>query len=104
MQESLKKWPSILYIPAVLRSLVNVTKTPLHKEQTVWTEMSWIIGDKSQLPLEGKIQLYEAIREILWTNDIQLCGTADKLNIANLQHSQNKVLRMTVCAPYYIPK
>lgn len=67
------------------------------------SQMYWIIGRKSQLSLENKILLYKAILKPVWTYGIQLWGTASDSNIAILQRFQNKVFRMIVDAPYYVP-
>jgi hypothetical protein len=65
--------------------------------------MYWIIGRKSQLSLANKLLVYKAILKPLWTNGIQLWGTASNSNIDILERFQSKVLRIITDAPWYVP-
>jgi hypothetical protein len=63
----------------------------------------WIIGRPSELSIENKLLLYKTILRPIWTYGIPFWGTASQSNIEILQRFQNKVLRTTVNAPWYIP-
>jgi hypothetical protein len=65
--------------------------------------MYWIIGRKSELLLENKLLIYKTILKPIWTYGIPLWGTASNSNIEILQRFQNKVLRIIVNAPWYVP-
>lgn len=67
------------------------------------TQMYWLIGRTSKLSLENKLALYKSIITPIWTYGIQLWGTASVSNIEILQRFQNKVLRIIVDAPWYVP-
>ena len=58
---------------------------------------------KSELSLANKIVLYKTILKPIWTYGIPLWGSASHSNIEILQRIQNKVLKMIVNAPWYIP-
>jgi hypothetical protein len=49
-----------------------------------------------------KLLIYKTILKPIWTYGIPVWGTACNSNIAILQRYQNKVLRATVNAPWYI--
>lgn len=66
-------------------------------------QMYWIIGRKSKLSIESKILLYKTILKPIWTYGIQLWGSAANSNLEILQRFQNKVLRMIVDAPSFVP-
>jgi hypothetical protein len=63
----------------------------------------WTLGRKSELALANKLLLYTTILKPIWTYGITLWGTACHSNIEILQRFQNRVLRMSVNAPWYIP-
>jgi hypothetical protein len=65
--------------------------------------MYWILGRKSELSIENKLLKYKTILKPIWTYGIPFWGTASNSNIEILQRYQNKVLRTTVNAPWYIP-
>jgi len=65
--------------------------------------MYCIIGRKSKLSLENKLLIYKTILKPIWTYGIPLWGTASNCNIEILQRFQNKVLRLIVNAPLYVP-
>jgi hypothetical protein len=65
--------------------------------------MYWLLGRKSDLTTENKLLLYKTVLKPIWTYGIQLWGTASNSNIEILQRFQNKVLRVIVNAPWYIP-
>ena len=52
---------------------------------------------------ENKLLLYQTFLKPIWTYGIKLWGTASNSNIEILQRFQNKVLRVIVNAPWYIP-
>jgi len=66
-------------------------------------KMYWMLGSMSQLSIENKLLLYEAILKPIWTYGIQLWGTAANSNIEiiEIQRCQNKYLRFIVNAPWY---
>lgn len=66
-------------------------------------KMYWMLGRKSKLSLESKVLLYKAMLKPIWTYGIQLWGSASHSNIEILQRFQNKVLRILVDAPRYVP-
>jgi len=61
------------------------------------------MGRHSQMSIENKLLLYKTILRPIWTYGIPLWGMASQSNITTLQRFQNKVLRTTVNAPWYIP-
>jgi hypothetical protein len=65
--------------------------------------MYWLLGCKSHLRTSNKILIYKAILKPIWTDGIQLWGTASTSNIVNLETFQSKVLRMLLKATWYVP-
>ena len=63
----------------------------------------WIIGRKSQLSLENKLLFYKVILKPVWTNGIQLWGTASNSNLEILERFQSKALRIITDEPWYVP-
>ena len=63
----------------------------------------WIIGLKSQLSLENKLQVYKVILKPAWTYGIQLWRTASNSNLEILERFQPKVLSIITDAPWYVP-
>jgi len=61
--------------------------------------MYWLLGNKSQLSIENKLPLYEAIFKPIRTYGVQLWSTVSNSNIEILQRFQNKYLRIIVNAP-----
>lgn len=80
------------YLQSVSNNQIKVTKT------------YWLIGRKSQLSLKNKMLLYKFILKSVWSNGIELWGTAANSNIDILERFQNKIMRMIVRASYYVPK
>lgn len=66
------------------------------------SQLYWIIGPNSTLPLEYKVLLYKSVLRPIWTYAIQLWGTACASNIQKLQRRQSRLLRLIVGAPWYI--
>ena len=64
--------------------------------------MYWIVGRKSELPIEDKLLIYKTVLKSIWTYALPLWGKASNSNIEILQGYQNKVLRATVNAPWCI--
>jgi hypothetical protein len=62
----------------------------------------WLIGRNSSLSLHNKLLLYKQILKPVWTYGIQLWGCTKQSNIDIIQRFQNKVLRNTVNAPWYL--
>jgi hypothetical protein len=65
-------------------------------------DMYWIIGHKSTMSLDSKVLLYKTIIKPIWTYGIELWGCARKSNIAIMQRSQSKILRMIANAAWYV--
>jgi len=65
-------------------------------------ELYWLLGRKSHLSVDNKLQLYKSIIAPIWTYGIELWGCACKSNIAVIQRCQSKILRATVDAPWYV--
>jgi len=63
----------------------------------------WIIGRKSQLPLENTLLVYKVILKPVWTYGIELWGTTSNSNLEILERFQSKVLRIITDAPWYVP-
>jgi len=40
-------------------------------------KLYWLIGRKSQLPLQNKLLVYTAILKPIWTYGVQLCGSGE---------------------------
>ena len=60
------------------------------------------MGRRSKLSLENKLLLYKTIIIRIWTYGAELWGCASKSNIAIIQRSQSKILRMITDAPWYV--
>jgi hypothetical protein len=65
-------------------------------------KMYWLLGRHSELSIYNKILLYKEVLKPVWTYGAQLWGCTKKSNIKIIQTFQNKVLRCTVNAPWYI--
>jgi len=57
---------------------------------------------RSALSIYSKLMLYKQILNPVWTYGLQLWGCTKQSNIDIIQRFQNKVLRNTVDAPWYI--
>ena len=66
-------------------------------------KLYWIIGRKSQLSMENILLEYKAILKPIWTDGVQLWGSASNSNIEILERFQSKVLRIITDAPRYVP-
>jgi hypothetical protein len=64
--------------------------------------MNWLINKKSQLSLENKITIYNAIIKPVWTYRIELWGCSKPSNTNILQTFHSKTLRKLANAPWYI--
>jgi hypothetical protein len=64
--------------------------------------MDWLINKKSQLTLENKITIYNAIIRPVWTYGIELWGCSKHSNTKILQTFQSRTLRKLANAPWYI--
>jgi len=64
------------------------------------SKMYRMLGTKSQLSIESKLLLYEAILKSIWTYGVQLWSTNSNIKI--IQRFQNKYLRIIVNAPWYV--
>jgi len=83
-----------------------MAKTHIYQKKTAriaTPPQYWIIGRKSKLSLENKLLIYKTNLKSVWTYGIPLWGTASNSNIEILQRFQNKVLRLIVNAPWYVP-
>jgi hypothetical protein len=58
---------------------------------------------KSKLSLANKLLIYKTIIKPIWTYGVELWGCASKSNVAIIQRSQSKILRMIADAPWYVP-
>jgi hypothetical protein len=56
-----------------------------------------------QLSLDNKLLLYKAILKPIWTDGVQLWGSASNSNLEFLERFQSKVLRIITDAPRYVP-
>jgi hypothetical protein len=65
-------------------------------------QLNWLIGRKSKLSVANKILIYKTIIIPIWTYGLELWGCSSKSNIALLQRSQSKILRMKADAPWYV--
>jgi hypothetical protein len=54
------------------------------------------------MSLNSEVLLYKTIIKPIWTYGIELWDCASKFNIAIMQRSQSKILRMITNAPWYI--
>jgi len=62
----------------------------------------WLLGSDSQLSIENKLLLYEAILKSIWTCSVQLWGTASNSNMKIIQKFRNKYPRIIVNALCYV--
>jgi hypothetical protein len=67
-------------------------------------KMYWLLGRNSELSIHNKIMLYKQVIRPVWSYGIQLWGCTSDSNIEAIQHYQNKVLKCTVNAPWYVRK
>ncbi|RZF36671.1 hypothetical protein LSTR_LSTR012757 [Laodelphax striatellus] len=65
-------------------------------------KMYWLLGRTSQLSTYNKLLLYKQILKPVWTYGIQLWGCTRPSNVEIIQRFQNKVLRSSVDAPWYV--
>ncbi|CAD6229611.1 GSCOCG00012115001-RA-CDS [Cotesia congregata] len=72
------------------------------KEMELKTRLYWLLGKKSKLSLNNKLNIYKIILKPIWTYGIQLWGTASNSNLEILQRFQNKTIRNIVNAPWYV--
>lgn len=66
-------------------------------------KMYWLIGHTSKISMNNKLLLYKTILKPIWLYCIQIWGAASTSNINIIQRFQNKVLRIIVSAPRYVP-
>lgn len=66
-------------------------------------KLYWMLGRTSRLSIQNKTLIYKVVLKPVWTYGIQLWGTTSNSNIEILQRFQNKILRMVVNAPWYVP-
>jgi hypothetical protein len=67
-----------------------------------YRQMYWPLGRRSTLSLPNKLVLYTQKLKPVWTYGIQLWGCAAQSTISVIHRFQNKVLRDTENAPWYI--
>jgi hypothetical protein len=67
------------------------------------TKMCWLLRRKSKLSTSNKLLIYKTIFKPIWSNEIQLWGTASTSKIEILECFQSKALRMIVDVPWYVP-
>jgi hypothetical protein len=63
--------------------------------------MHWLLGRNSSLSLHNKLLLCNQIIKPVWTYGIQLWGCTKPSNV-DIIRFQNKVLRNTVDAPWFV--
>jgi hypothetical protein len=75
------------------------------------TKIYWLLGHKSKFCTSNKLLIYETIFKPLWTNELQLWGTASTSNIEIVKRFQTKAKakahdsgRSLVRAEYGYPK
>ena len=61
------------------------------------------MGYRSPISVANKLLLYKSILKPVWCYGLQIWGTAKKSNRLVIQRYQNKVLRLIVKAPWYVP-
>jgi hypothetical protein len=64
--------------------------------------LSWLIGRRSQMTINNKLQIYKQILRPVWQYGAQLWGWSKPNNINIIQRFQNKVLRGIFDAPWYV--
>lgn len=69
----------------------------------VLRKMYWLIGRNSQLSIESKLILYKSVLKPKWLYGIQIWGSTAPSNIDIIQRFENKLLRVIVDAPWYVP-
>jgi hypothetical protein len=67
-----------------------------------YKHMYWLMGRRSALSTHNKLVLYKQILKPVWTYGRHLWGYTKPSNTAIIQRFQNKVLRNTVDAPWYV--
>jgi uncharacterized protein YeeX (DUF496 family) len=68
---------------------------------TKFRKMYWLLGSNSELSIHNKLTLYRQVIRPVWNYGIQLWGYASDSNQV-IQRCQNKVIRCTVNAPWYV--
>lgn len=104
--KQLKHSDTVKYLGLHLDRKLNWQKHIFAKRKQLGLQLQklhWMIGRRSQLSTTNKVLLYKAILKPIWTYGIQLWGTASNSNIAILERFQNKVIRMIVNAPWFVP-
>ena len=66
-------------------------------------DMYWLLGKHSSLSMSNKTMIYKMVLKPIWTYGLQLWGTASNSNIEIIQLFQNKILRLILKAPKYVP-
>jgi hypothetical protein len=89
----------VTYIGLHLNSRLTWHKHIFAKQK----QLGITLGRKSKLSTSNKLFIYKTILKPIWTQGIQLWGTASTSNIEILECFQSKALRMIVDAPWYVP-
>ena len=66
-----------------------------------FSDMQWLIGRKSRLPLHIKLLLYKSMLRPVWSYGCQLWGCAAKSNLDKIEVIQMKILRSIAKARWY---
>jgi uncharacterized protein YeeX (DUF496 family) len=61
-----------------------------------------LLGHNSELSVHNKLTLYKQVIRPVWSYGVQFWGCASESNIQVIQRYENKVLKCTVNAPWYI--
>ncbi|GAB0086262.1 hypothetical protein DMENIID0001_002810 [Sergentomyia squamirostris] len=64
----------------------------------------WLLNNRSSMTTQNKLLVYKMILKPIWSYGIQLWGTAAKSHTCIMQRFQNKMLRLVLGAPWYVPE
>lgn len=104
--QQLKHVDTVKYLGMHLDRRLNWQKHIFTKRKQLGLQLHklyWMIGRRSKLSVDNKVLVYKTILKPIWTYGIQLWGTTSNSNIEIFQRFQNKVLRLIVDAPWYVP-
>lgn len=64
--------------------------------------MYWLIGKHSSLSTQNEVLIYKQVLKPVWTYGPTIMGCTSKSNYNCLKIFQNRILRNTVNAPWYV--
>ena len=78
------------------------TRLKRQETNTRYRTLLRILDNRSRLPLENKLLLYNTLLKPMWAYGVELWGSAKPSNISKIQSLQSKILRKIISAPFYV--